>query len=122
MEEKLEKLEAQIGNLEEGKTTMKNFLMMILDILTSVTKNLEDISKFLEGSSTPKPIVDLDVDEDTIEAGTVESAPSGAAKRTRESMKKVVVASSKDIPKLRDNIKDLQGISGILANALKNMK
>lgn len=101
---------------------MKNFLLMILDILSSVTKNLEEITKFLDGSSTPKPIMDLDIDEDAIEAGTMESAPGGVAKRIRASMKKVVVASSKDIPKLRDNIKDLQGISENLANALKNIK
>ncbi|XP_059066665.1 uncharacterized protein LOC131857899 [Cryptomeria japonica] len=88
MEEKAKKLEAQIGNLEEGKTAMKNLLVMIPDILTSVTKNLEEISKVLEGSNIPKPIVDLEIDEDTIKIGTMESAPGGTAKRTRASMKK----------------------------------
>lgn len=115
-------MEAQIDNLEEGKTAMKNILIMILDILTAVTKNLEEISKVLEGSNTPKPVVDLDIDEDAIETGTVESALGGATKRTRASMKKFVVGSSKEIPKLRDNIKELHGISGNLANALKNIK
>lgn len=113
MEENLEKQEAEICNLEEGKEDVKNFLMMIPDILTSITKNLEEISKFIDGSNTPKPVVDLDIDED---------APSGQTKRTRASMKKAVAASSKEIPKLRDNIKDLQGINGNLANAVKNMK
>lgn len=72
---------------------MKNLLVMILDILTAVIKNLEEISKVLESSSTPKPVVDLDIDEDAIETGTVESVPGGVAKRTRASMKKVFVAS-----------------------------
>ncbi|XP_059066359.1 uncharacterized protein LOC131857675 [Cryptomeria japonica] len=85
MEEKVEKMEAQISNLEEGKNAMKNLLGMILDILStstlsSMTMNLEEIAKFIEGSSTSKPVVDLNIDEDATEAGTVESAPSGVAK------------------------------------------
>ncbi|XP_059073175.1 uncharacterized protein LOC131873994 [Cryptomeria japonica] len=72
-----------------------------------------------EGS--PKLVVDLNIDEDTIETGSGEATPSGVAKRTRASVKKVVVAFAKDIPNLRDNIKDLYGISSNLANALKNI-
>lgn len=37
-------------------------------------------------------------------------------------MKKDALASSKEIPILRDNIKEIQGISRKLANALKNIK
>lgn len=94
---------------------------MIPNILSVVTKNLEDISKILEISSSPKPVVDLDIDEDAIETGNGEATPGGAKKRTRASVNKVVATSAKEIPNLRDNIKYLYGISSNLANALKNI-
>ncbi|XP_059064803.1 uncharacterized protein LOC131856869 [Cryptomeria japonica] len=83
MEEKAKKMEAQIDNLEEGKAAMKNLLGMFLNILTAVTKNLEEISKVLESSSSPKLVVDLYIDEDAIKTGIGDSTPGGAAKRTR---------------------------------------
>lgn len=98
MEEKVEKLEAHISKLEEGMTT----------------SNMEEIAKYLDGSNTSEPVVDLDFDEDAIEVGNMDSAPSGAAKRTRVSMKKVALASSKEL--------SMQEISEKLANALKNIK
>ncbi|XP_057853020.2 uncharacterized protein LOC131063249 [Cryptomeria japonica] len=45
--------------------------------------NLEEISKVLESSSSPKLVMDLDIDEDAIETGIRESTLGGVAKRTR---------------------------------------
>lgn len=114
-------MEEKVKLLEEGYVAIKKLLGIIPNILSAVTKNLEDIAKVLDNSSSPKPVVDLDMDEDTIEIGNGEATLGVAAKRTRASVKKVVAASAKDIPNLRENIKDLYGISNTLANALKNI-
>lgn len=114
-------MEEKVKSLEEGSVAMKNVLGIILNILSVVTKNLEDIAKVFDNSSSPKPVVDLDMDEDTIQIGSGEATPTGAAKRTKASVKKVVSTSTKDIPNLRENIKDLHGISNTLANALKKI-
>ncbi|XP_057821505.1 uncharacterized protein LOC131034125 [Cryptomeria japonica] len=74
--------------------------------------------KVLDNSSSPKLVVDLDMDEETIEIGSGEATPGGAANRTRASVKKAVTAFAKDSPDLRENIKDLYGISNTLANAI----
>lgn len=41
MDEKVEKLEAQISKLEEGKAATKNFLILISEILNSAIRNME---------------------------------------------------------------------------------
>ncbi|XP_059067487.1 uncharacterized protein LOC131858305 [Cryptomeria japonica] len=72
MEEKVNKMAAQINLLEEGKVAMKNLLSIIPNILFVVTKNLEDISKVLDNSNSPKLVVDLEMDEDAIEIGSLQ--------------------------------------------------
>lgn len=121
MEERVNKMAAQINLLKEGKVAMKNLLGIIPNILFAVTKNLEDILKVLDNSSSPKPVVDLDMDDDAIEIGSGEATLGGVGKRTRASVKKAAAAYAKEIPNLRENIKDLYGISNKLANALKNI-
>lgn len=121
MDEKVEKLEVQIRKLEEGKMTMKNFLILIPEILNSASRNMEEIAKYLDDPNHTKSIVDLDAEEAATEAWNVDSAPGGATKRTRVILKKVALASSKEIPMVKENIKEMQGISEKLANALKNI-
>lgn len=120
MDEKVEKLEVQISKLEEGKAAMKIFLILILEILNSATRNMEEIAKYLDGPIPTKSIMDLDVEEVATEARNVDSALGGTIKRTKVSLKKATLASSKEIPVLREN-KKMQGISDKLANALKNI-
>lgn len=115
-------MEEKVNSLEEGREVMKNLLGIILSILSVVTKNLEDIAKVFNHTSSPKPVVELDMDEETIQIGSSEATPvGGAAKRTRASVKTVVAASPKDLPNLRDNIKELHGISNTLENALEKI-
>ncbi|XP_059068494.1 uncharacterized protein LOC131859000 [Cryptomeria japonica] len=83
MEEKVNKMATQINLLEEGKVAMKNLLGIIPNILSAVTKNLEDISKIFDNSYSPKIVVDLDMDEYAIKIGSGEATSSGAGKRTR---------------------------------------
>lgn len=105
-------MEEKVKLLEEGRQAMKNLMGIILNILSAVTKNLEDISKVFDHTISPKPVVELDMDDETIQIGSGEATPvSGATKRTRASVKKVVAASAKDLSNIRDNIKDLHGIS-----------
>ncbi|XP_057870035.2 uncharacterized protein LOC131076738 [Cryptomeria japonica] len=95
---------AQIDYLEEEKVAMKNMLGMVPNVLSEVTKNIEDIAKFIDNSNSPNLVVDLDT-EDATEIGSGEAILGGAAKRTRVSVKKATAMSAKDIPNLRDSIK-----------------
>ncbi|XP_057858952.1 uncharacterized protein LOC131067807 [Cryptomeria japonica] len=54
--------------------------------------------------------------------GSGEATPIGGdTKRTRASVKKAVAAFAKDLPNIRDNIKELHGISNTLDNALEKI-
>lgn len=115
-------MEEKVKSLEEGREAMKKLMGIILNIMSVVTKNLEDIAKVFDHTSSLKPVVELDMDDETIQIGNGEATlVGGAAKRTKVSVKKVVASSTKDLPNLRDNIKELHGISNTLDNALKKI-
>lgn len=116
-------MENKVKSLEEGKEAMKNLMGVIPSILYVVIKNLEYIAKVIDHTWTPKPVVDLDLEEETIQTGSGDANPvGGTAKRTRANIKKVVAASAKDPPNFKDNIKELYDISNTLAKALEKFE
>lgn len=59
-------MEEKVKSLEEGREAMKNLMGIISNILLAVTKKLEDIAKVFDHTSSPKPVVELDMDDETI--------------------------------------------------------
>ncbi|XP_059073517.1 uncharacterized protein LOC131874250 [Cryptomeria japonica] len=108
-------MEDKVKSLEDGKEAMKNLMGVILSFLSAVVKNLEDIAKVCDQTFSPKPIVELDLDEETIQTGSGDATlVGGTAKRTKASVKKAMASSANNLPNLRDNIKELHEISNTL--------
>lgn len=115
-------MENKVKSLEEGKEVMKNLMGVIPSILSAAIKNLEDITKVIDHTCTPKPVMNLDLEEETIQTGSAGANPvGGTTKRTRASIKKVVATSTKDPHNFKDNIKELYDINNTLAKALEKI-